>query len=92
MGAGVMLLNAIMGILINIDKLPLMLMFVVFASINSLSLYLNSYVLRVKTQNMKEAEERGISEQDYWEQYIKPTLEVEKEIPETSAIADPSQL
>lgn len=92
MGAGVMLLNAILNILINISDVQMIILFVVFASVNSLSLYLNSYILKVKKQNMKEAEDRGISEQDYWEQYIKPTLEVEDEIPETSALADPSQL
>lgn len=91
-GAGLMLLNALLKILIEISDTKMIILFVIFASVNSLSLYLNSYILKVKRQNMQEAADRGISEQEYWEQYIKPTLEVENEITETSAVADPSQL
>lgn len=91
MGCVIMLANALLNILINTNNVPLLLMFIVFVFVNGLSLYLNSYILKVKKQNMREAKEKNMSEQDYWEKYIKPSLE-SVNTPETGALTDPNQI
>lgn len=78
MGGSFMFINAILNILQTIngsldrgDKICMILLFSVFVCVNLTSFYLNTYILGVKRKNMREAAAKGMSEQDYWEKYLK---------------------
>ncbi|CBY93137.1 conserved hypothetical protein [Mycoplasma haemofelis str. Langford 1] len=70
-GAFFLLINAIAGI-IGGHNTPL---FCVFLVVNIVGLLANGYMYTVKMQNVNAAKSKGISEQEYWETVIKPTLE-----------------
>ncbi|AEW45752.1 hypothetical protein MHC_04480 [Mycoplasma haemocanis str. Illinois] len=70
-GAFFLLINAVAGI-VGGHNTPL---FCVFLVVNIVGLFANGYMYTVKMKNVSGAKSKGISEQEYWETVIKPTLE-----------------
>ncbi|GCE63124.1 hypothetical protein [Candidatus Mycoplasma haematohominis] len=84
-GAAFMWLNAFLGVIELIYSCSIksggswnagagstMGLFVTFLTVNCFSVYINTFVLKAKRTNMRLAKEKGMSEKDYWETYLKP--------------------
>lgn len=80
LGSLCMLTNAVFMVVKNAvnfknENIALLVMFGVFVITNGTSVYLNTYMWKVKKSNLKKSSELGISEQEYWEQYLNVSKE-----------------
>lgn len=83
-GAIFMWLNALISISLVAIKANIQLVdcldlafFASLLAVNCFSAYINIYIYRTKKRNMKLAQEKGISEKEYWELYLRPGVTAE---------------